>query len=142
LRQFSGSSFFIAAGPSLAKPSGMNNQVIALPQSRTLAGFVSEPGCDEGLAIESLAPGTMLIVQTDNSEYRMIVLDGDGRRVLVEGGVMFPEPVSAVVQGASSGGSLVKTGWIGVGLRMELFVDPRWTITSPVRSIALVSSQQ
>jgi len=62
--------------------------------------------------------------------------------VLVEGGVMFPEPVSAVVQGASAGGSLLKTGWIGVGLRMELFVDPKWAITSPVRSIVLLSPPQ
>jgi hypothetical protein len=118
----------------------MDNQVIGLPPSRTLAGFAIERACDEGFAIESLAPGTMLIVQTVNSEYRLIVLDNDGG-VLVEGGVMFPEPVAAVVQGASAGGSLVKTGWIGVGLRMELFVDPQWVMTSPVRSIVLVSSR-
>ena len=122
--------------------TGMNCQVIAVPQSRTLAGFASEPGCDEGLAIESLAPGTMLIVQTDHSEYRLIVLDNDRRRVLVEGGAMFPEPVPAVVQGASAGGSLVKTGWIGVGLRMELVVEPQWVRTSPVRTIVLVPSRQ
>jgi hypothetical protein len=76
----------------------MRNQVITLPPSRTLAGFASEQGCDDGLAMESLEPGTMLIVRTDNSEYRMVALDHD--RVLVEGGAMFPEPVPAVVQGA------------------------------------------
>jgi len=118
----------------------MRNQVITLPPSRTLAGFASEQGCDDGLAMESLEPGTMLIVRTDNSEYRMVALDHD--RVLVEGGAMFPEPVPAVVQGASAGGSFVKTGWIGVGLSIELFVDPKWVRTLSVRSIHLLSPRQ
>lgn len=118
----------------------MDNQAIAVPQSRTLPGFAFERGCDDGLAIESLEPGTMLIVQTENSEYRMVVLDRD--RVLVDGGAVFPKPIAAVVQGASAGGSLVKAGWIGVGLRMELFVEPNWIVTSPVRSIVLLSPRQ
>jgi hypothetical protein len=120
----------------------MRNHVIALSPRRTLTGFSFGSGCDEGLAIESLAAGTMLLVRTDNSEYRLIVLDPACHRVLVEGGAMFREPVSAVVQGASAGGSLVKTGWIVVGLRIELFVDPQWVMTSPVRSVVLVSPRQ
>ena len=119
-----------------------NEQVITLPPGRTLAGFPCEPGFDEGLAIESLESGTTLIVHTDNSEYRLVVLDGALHRVLVEGGAMFPQAVPAVLQGASAGGSIVKTGWIGVGLRMELFADPQWVMTSPVRSISRISAPQ
>jgi hypothetical protein len=133
-------SLHIPAGPSFANLAGMNNQFITLPPSRTLTGFASEQGCDDGLAIESLATGTMLIVRTDNSEYHIVVLDRD--RVLVEGGAIFPESVPAVFQGASAGGNLVKTGWIGVGLHMELFVEPKWVKTSPVRSIVLLSPRQ
>ncbi len=120
----------------------MDNEVITLPPSRTLAGFTFEPGCEEGLAIESLESGTALIVHTENSEYRLVVLDGASHRVLVEGGAMFPDAVPAVLQGASAGGSLVKTGWIGIGLRLELFVDPKWVRTSPVRSVSCISRQQ
>jgi hypothetical protein len=112
------------------------------PPSRTLGRFAFDRGCDEGLAIESLESGTMLIVHTDNSEYRLIVLDAARHSVLVEGGTMFPQAVGAVLQGASAGSGLVKTGWIGVGLRMELFVDPQWVMTSPVRSITRLSPRQ
>ena len=115
----------------------MENEVIALPPCRTLTGFVFEPGCEEGLAIESFEPGTTLIVQTRNSQYRLVVLDGPCHRVLVEGGAIFPEAVPAVLQGASASGSLLKTGWIGVGLRMELFADSRRVTTTRVRSVAI-----
>ena len=120
----------------------MDNEIISLPCCRTLAGFAFEAGCDEGLAIESLESGTALIVHTDNSEYRLIVIDAASHRVLVEGGALFPHAVPAVLQGASAGRSLVKTGWIGVGLRMELLVDAHWVLTSPVRSISRVSLRQ
>jgi len=70
----------------------------------------------EGFAIDSLEAGTTLTVQTVNSEYRFVVLDGGGCRVVVAGGA-FPHAVSAFVQGSSAGGSLLKTRWIGVGLR-------------------------
>lgn len=126
-----------AVGPHLAAEPCMNNEVIALPPCRTLAGFAVEPGCEDGLAIESLEPGTTLIVKTHNSQYRLIVLDGANHLLLVEGGAMFPKAVPAALQGACAGGSLVKTGWIGVGLRMELFADPRWVRTSRVRSVAI-----
>jgi hypothetical protein len=119
----------------------MDRQAITLPPSRTLAGFAFEPGCDEGVAIESLESGTTLIVHTDNSTYRLVVLDGPNHQVLVEGGAMFPDAVPAVLQGASAGGSLVKTGWIGMGLRLELFVDPTWIRTSPVRSVSCIPPQ-
>ena len=115
----------------------MENAVIALRPCRTLTDFAFEPGCEEGLAIASFEPGTTLIVQTRNSQYRLVVLDGPCHRVLVEGGTTFPEAVPAVLQGACAGGSLLKIGWIGVGLRMELFADSRWVITSRVRSVAI-----
>jgi hypothetical protein len=52
---------------------------------------------------------------------------------------LFPTPTEARLEGAIAGGSLVKTGWIGVGLLVELRVGLRRIITSPVRSVTLVS---
>src|SRR5262245_42026202 len=91
----------------------------------------------EGFAIDSLEPGTTLSIHTANSEYRFVVLDGSDCRLVVAGGA-FPREVSAVLQGSSAGGSLLKTRWIGVGLRMKLLVDGTRFVTSPVRSIARV----
>ena len=87
--------------------------------------------------MESLAPGTTLIVQTRNSQYRLTVLNGERDAVLVEGGARFPKAVLARLQGASAGGRLVKAGWIGVGLLMELWVGAHRIITSPVRSVTI-----
>ena len=126
-----------ASGPGLAFQGGMENEVIGIPPGRTLTGFALEAGCEDGLGIESLEQGTTLIVQTQNSRYRLVVLDGPSHCVLVEGGSKFPQAVPAVLQGARANGSLVKTGWIGVGLRMQLFADPQWVITSRVRSVAV-----
>ena len=102
-----------------------------------LSGFAHEAGCSEGIAIQSLAPGTTLIVQTRNSQYRVTVLNGDRDSVLVQGGARFSQAKPAHLQGASGGGSLVKTGWIGVGLRMELLVGSDRILTSRVQSIAI-----
>ena len=115
----------------------MEPGIIAIAADRTLTGFSLNPGCEQGLSIESVEPGTMLNVDTAHSRYRLLVVDGARNLVLVQGGSMFPEPVPAVVQGASGAGSLLKTGWIGVDLRMELFIDHRWVRTSPVRAIAI-----
>lgn len=116
---------------------GGNSAGALVPQCCTLSGFASNTGCNEGIAIQSLAPGTTLIMRTRNSRYRLIVLDGDRHGVLVEGGALFPLAMPARLQGASAGGSFVKTGWIGVGLRVELRVGPRRIITSPVRSVTI-----
>ena len=76
-------------------------------------------------------------MDTRNSQYRLIVLDAGRYDVTVQGGALFPEATPAHLQGASAGGSLVRTGWIEVGLREELRVGPRRIITSPVRSITI-----
>ena len=54
---------------------------------------------------------------------------GGGRRV-------FPSLTPAHFSGASVGGSFLKVGWIGIGLRMEILVDGRRIVTSPVRDIS------
>jgi hypothetical protein len=86
-----------------------------------------------GIALESLAPFDTLRVQTLNSDYRIFLLDPRTGRALVEGGC-FPEPVEAVVNGSNFGGSTLKAGWIGIGLRTEMWVDNKLVSTSPVQS--------
>jgi hypothetical protein len=117
--------------------TGGNSQDAFVPRCCTLSGFAHEVGCSDGIAIQSLAPGTTLIVQTRNSLYRLIMMMGVRCGVLVQGGSFFPEATPAHLQGASAGGCLVKTGWIGVGLCVELWVGSDRILTSTVRSIAI-----
>jgi len=76
---------------------------------------------------------TTLRVRTRNSEYEIVVSSGD--EVFVRGGQFFPSLTEARFSGASVGGSFLKVGWIGVGLRMEILADGRRIVTSPVYDI-------
>ena len=103
----------------------------------TLAEFALEPGCTRGVMLDELEPGTSLVVGTKHSCYRFVVLDGAGGRATVIGGTVFPERTEVRIEGATEGGSVIKAGWIGVGLRLELAVGLRRITTSRVRFLAI-----
>jgi hypothetical protein len=103
--------------------------------SLTSFALLSEQG--EGVAVESLTPGTTLEVRTRNSCYHLGVRDGAQRLVQVTGGHLFPVATGARIEGSTTGGSIIKCGWIGVGLRMELTHGLRRIVSSPVASIAV-----
>ena len=110
-----------------------------VPRRRTLDGFALEPGCVEGVALQSLEAGTVLNVITRHSGYRVVVLDPVRRRVLVTGGRLFPERTEVRFEGATAGGSVLKIGWIGTGLRLEMSMGLRRITTSRVRSVTVES---
>lgn len=110
-----------------------------VPRRRTLEGFALEAGCVEGVALQSLEAGTVLQVTTRYSDYRVVVLDPVRQRVLVTGGQQFPERTEVRFEGATAGGSVMKVGWIGVGLRLELSMGLQRITTSPVRSVTIES---
>lgn len=117
-------------------PGESERELALIPESGTLSGFAREAPV-HGIALESLAPGTTLLVRTNNSRYRMTVLDGGHHHVLVQGGALLPTAIEADLQGSTAGGSLVRTGWIEVDRHMELAFDSRRIITSPVRSVSI-----
>jgi hypothetical protein len=86
--------------------------------------------------LRSLPSGTELLVETRNSRYRFVVLD-DGGNVLVDGGRYFPQETTARIDGCTLGGSLLKLGWIGLGLFLEISACGKRIVTSRVRSISV-----
>jgi hypothetical protein len=90
-----------------------------------------------GVAVQTLEAGTVIVVNTRHTCYRLVVVDGPQQRALVTGGWLFPESTEVRVQGATGGGSVLKVGWIGVGLRLELSIGLRRITTSRVRSIVV-----
>ncbi len=91
----------------------------------------------EGVDLHDLAPFTTLLVRTMNSVYRVVTTPGS--EVYVQGGA-FPDPISAHLDGSSIGGSCLRLGWIGVGLRVEIRSRGRRIITSPVLAITAVQT--
>ena len=87
----------------------------------------------KGVDVRHLPPFTTLLVRTMNSLYRVVIAQQP--EVFVQGGVFFPDPTSAYLDGARCGGSSLKVGWLGVGLMMQIRRGDRLVITSPVCAI-------
>ena len=121
-------------------PVGGDMRAAFVPRWRTLSGFAVETPSHDGIGIESLAPGTTLNMRTRNSRYRLTVLDGVRHHILIQGAELVPTATPADLQGATAGGSLVRTGWIEVDRRMELNCGSRRIITSPVQSVSIETS--
>lgn len=103
----------------------------------TLDHLARHSGVAQGVALEALEPGTVLTIGTRHSHYRLVVLDGARQRALVTGGAFFPASTEVRVNGATFGGSALKIGWIGLGLRLELSFGEQRITTSRVESIAI-----
>lgn len=98
--------------------------------------FESDPAHSRSVALPLLLAGTLLTIHTRNTLYRMLVLDGSARRVLITGGWLFPESTEAEVIGATDDDG-VKVGWIVEGLQLELSTDWGPVITSMVESVGV-----
>jgi hypothetical protein len=122
-----------------ASDGGDRHKVRAMPEWCTLDRFALASGGDDGIDIESLQSGTVLDVETRNSHYRIVVLDGPNRLVLLQGGKMFPEATLVRLSGATAGGSALKRGWIIPGLRIEISHGRRRISSSLVRSATISS---
>ena len=98
-----------------------------------MEGFVDLIDHGEGVHLSQFAPLTTLLVWTWNSQYRLVVMDHS--HVCVQGGACFPGPTSARLDGASKRDGLVMSGWICLGLAMELRAGGMRILTSPVLAI-------
>lgn len=87
------------------------------------------------LLLDSLNPFDTILVRTFNSDYRILLLDPKTGRALVEGGNYLLEPNDAWLKGSAALGDSIKPGMICVGCRLEMWVNERVFITSPVKSI-------
>ena len=88
-----------------------------------------------GVDLHQLPTLTTLRVSTMNSAYQVVIMEGSS--IYVQGGTFFPNLTAASVDGARIGGSLLRVGWIIVGVPMEIRAEGRLILTSPVRAIAI-----
>lgn len=97
----------------------------------------SPHGAVTGIDVRSLPPGTRLVVDTHNSRYHLVMLGGNGSNARIQGGPYFSEETEARIEGSALVGSLLKSGWIGIGLFMELTAGCRRIVTSRVHAIVV-----
>jgi len=94
-------------------------------------------GMVTGVDVRSLPPGTEVVVDTHNSRYHIVMLKGSGPNARIQGGPYFREETEGRIEGSALTGSLLKTGWIGIGLFMEITLGGHRIVTSRVRSIVV-----
>jgi hypothetical protein len=111
------------------------NEPTLLPRAATLDGFVQGVADARGIHLREIEPLTTIVVQTYNSRYRIVMTGGTS--AIVQGGKFFTDPTPARIDGSGFGGSVLKTAWIGVGLKMEIFANDQRIITSPVVDVTL-----
>jgi hypothetical protein len=99
----------------------------------TVEHFANYIANETGVDLHQLPPFTALLVWTRNSSYHIVVMEGCN--ICVQGGTSFPEATPAYLDGARIGASLLKVGWIAVGLSMEIRAAGKCVVTSPVRAI-------
>jgi hypothetical protein len=108
-----------------------------VPRYGDLDGVIEISPLLEGVTLTKLEVCDTIHVRTRNSDYEIFMLDPKSGRSLVRGGEYFAEPVEATVSGSTFGGCMLKAGWLGVGLRMEIYVNGQRTVTSPVQSLSV-----
>jgi hypothetical protein len=106
-----------------------------IPRYCDLDGVIEISPLLEGVTLTALDACDTIHVRTRNNDYEIFLLDPKSGRGLVRGGECFTEPVEATVSGSTFGGCMLLMGWLGVGLRMEIYANGQRTVTSPVQSL-------
>jgi hypothetical protein len=93
-------------------------------------------GIEGGVRLQDLEPGSTLRVDTDNTCYEIVVLQGDS--VYLSGHPLYcPQPVLVTISGSTWGGSMLKVGFIGRGMCLEFRhpAFPKPIVTSVIQEI-------
>lgn len=87
------------------------------------------------IILQNLSSFDTVLVRTQNSVYRILLLDPRTGRALVEGDSYLLEPSEALVRGSAVPGATVDDGTISVGSRLEMLVGEQVFLTSPIESV-------
>jgi len=112
-------------------------QMHAIPRRCSLEGLTEISPSLQGVELASLERFDTIVVRTANNHYRMFLLDPETGRALLEGGRQITKPMEVRLIGSSFGGSILRTGWIGVGLQIEAVANDMYLRTLPVRSLCV-----
>src|SRR4029079_296196 len=94
-----------------------------------------ETSATTDVVLESLSPFDTILLQTENSEYRILLLDPKTGRARVDGGNYLLEPSEGLVKGSALPGSVFNRAAISARGRSAMWVDARVFLTSPLKSV-------
>jgi len=103
--------------------------------SDEINGAIAESELAGGAYINKLATGRKLMVKTANTLYTVERRE-DG--LFISGNQKYcPEPTKCQIPGSTFGGSMLKMGFVGVGMYMEFVPEPlgRTVTTSEIKEV-------
>lgn len=111
--------------------------------SPQIAEFVRTAETNRGFWLKDVPDGTLLKVETGNDTFRILVLDAkDGKVALKATHPQLQEPMVFYHQGSTGGGSMVKMGWVGVGLHLRMNpADGGLMTTGVVKSFEVIQEE-
>lgn len=119
-------------------PEASDRLVAAVPAVAILDRWVTADWTD-GCQVDQLPDMQPVTVITRNHLYEIFVIAGREGRVRVRGGCFFPDWREATLIGCSLGGNFLKMRGIYTGFCMEVHVDGKAIVTSPVQTLTLSS---
>jgi hypothetical protein len=108
-----------------------------VPASAVLSTW-QEHAWRDGVSLDDLTALDRLTIETRHSTYEIVLTSTGSTKVLVRGGVYFPEFTPAQLAGSSLGGSFLKLRSVHVGFCIEFALEQRVIVTSPVRTIRIL----
>jgi len=92
-----------------------------------------------GISVQSLNKGDRIFVTTKHTNY--IIEKVKDEEIKIKGGKYFTEDTEAFLKGSTWGTSLIKLGWIGYNMLMEIHTkNGKILSTSPVKSATIVAN--
>ena len=124
----------------MSRPPDTGTTIRALVEARAVLDAWSTQDWSDGLQIDTLPALRTLVIQTKNNDYRLTVIDGQRGDVLVTGGKYFPTPTRVRLNGATLGGSLIKSRGIYCGFKLEFQLGNQTILTTRVKMIEMPSA--
>ena len=90
---------------------------------------ISSSGIHSAVLLESLAPGSLIDVETKSRHYRIECLGGNAIRISGHPSYC-PEPTAAHLQGSIDKEGVFNFGQIGPGMRLMVMLDDRRPVTT------------
>ena len=116
--------------------TAVNNPNLFQPHANldeAINSHIVQSEIEGGVHLRDVLPGTVLEVTTQNRAYTILYKGWD--QVLISGHPVFcPEPIPVTIHGSTWGGSMIKTRYIGRGMRLE-FGHPTYL---PIRTSVIL----
>lgn len=110
----------------------------------SLLAKIKQAEKDGGIFLKNIPEDHVVEVHTKNSIYALAVIDKKKSKVVIQGNnKVFLQPEACYLRGSTFGGSMIKIGWIGVGMHLEANPASGGIVTtSSIKTVVVVEDRE